>query len=59
MNFYLGEMGPDHDVSNKELKLIVKHWITNEILAKCYECDGLLKKYKNEKKLGYCKDKNW
>ena len=49
VNFHLDEMAPDRLVSNKELKLMLKPWITQEILAKCDKRDELLKKFKNEK----------
>ena len=39
-----------HEVSQKELKLMLKPWITQEVLKKCDQRDELLKKYKNEKK---------
>ena len=51
VNFHLDEMAPGRLVSNKELKLMLKPWITPEILAKCDKRDELLKKYKNEKNL--------
>lgn len=49
VNFHLDEMAPDRLVSNKELKLMLKPWITQEILAKCDKRDELLKKFKSEK----------
>ena len=35
-------MAPDHEVSKKEIKLMLKPWITKEILAKCEKRDDLL-----------------
>ena len=49
VNYHLDEMAPSYEVSKKELKLILKPWITKEILAKCDKRDDLLKSYKNEK----------
>jgi hypothetical protein len=49
VNYHLDEMAPDHEVSKKEIKLMLKPWITKEILAKCEKRDELLKQYKNEK----------
>ena len=49
VNFHLDEMAPDREISNKELKLMLKPWITKEILAKCDMRDDLLKKFKSEK----------
>ena len=49
LNFHLDEMAPDRVVSNKELRLMLKPWITQEILTKCDKRDELLKKFKNEK----------
>ena len=51
VNFHLDEMAPDRILSNKELKLMLKPWITQEILTKCDKRDELLKKFKNEKNL--------
>ena len=49
VNFHLDEMAPDQEVPIKELKLMLKPWITKEILSKCDKRDELLKKFKNEK----------
>ena len=49
VKFHLDEMAPDHEVSKKELKLMLKPWITKQILEKCDKRDALLKKFKNEK----------
>ena len=49
LNYHLDEMAPDHEVTNKELKLILKPWITKEVLKKCDQRDQLLKDYKGEK----------
>ena len=48
-NFHLDEMAPDHEVSHKELKLMLKPWITKDILAKCDKRDDMLKQFKSEK----------
>ena len=49
VKFHLDEMAPDHEISKKELKLMLKPWITKEILDKCDKRDVLLKKFKDEK----------
>ena len=49
VNFHLDEMAPDQEVSKKELKLMLKPWITKDILAKCDKRDELLKQFKSEK----------
>ena len=49
VNFHLDEMAPEHEVPIKELKLMLKPWITKEILDKCDKRDDLLKKFKSEK----------
>ena len=49
INFHLDEMAPDREITKKELKLMLKPWITQEILAKCDRRDKLLKQYKSEK----------
>ena len=46
INFHLDEMAPDHEITKKELKLMSKPWITQEILAKWDRRDQLLKQYK-------------
>ena len=47
LNFHLDEMAPYKKVSRKEFRLMLKPWITNDILRKCNERDGLLKDIKN------------
>ena len=49
INFHLDEMSPSTEVTKKELKLMLKPWITKEILSKCDRRDELLNQYKNEK----------
>ena len=41
VNYHLDEMAPSYEVSKKELKLILKPWITKEILAKCDKRDDI------------------
>ena len=48
LNFYLDEMAPYKKVSRKEFRLMLKPWITNDILRKCNERDSLFKDIKNE-----------
>ena len=48
LNFHLDEMAPYKKVSRKEFRLMLKPWITNDILRKCKERDSLLKDIKNE-----------
>ena len=40
-------MAPYKKVSRKEFRLMLKPWITNDILCKCDERDSLLKDIKN------------
>ena len=49
VDIHLDKMAPDHQVSHKELKLMLKPWITKKILAKCDKHDDLLKQFKSEK----------
>ena len=48
LKFHLDEMAPYKKVSRNELILMLKPWITNDILLKCKERDSLLKKFKTE-----------
>ena len=49
LNYHLDEMAPSHEVTNKELKLMLKPWITKEVLMKCDKRDELLKQFRSEK----------
>ena len=48
LNYHLDEMAPYKKVTRKEFRLMLKPWITNDILSKCNERDSLLKDMKNE-----------
>ena len=48
LTFHLDEMAPYKKVSRKEFRLMLKPWITKDILRKCNERDSLLKDIKNE-----------
>ena len=48
LNFHLDEMGPYKKVSRKEFRLMLKPWISNEILRNFKERDSLLKDMKTE-----------
>ena len=48
VNFYLDEMCPYKKVTLKEYRLMLKPWITSEILNKCKERDKLLKEITKE-----------
>ena len=41
-------MAPYKKVNRKEFRLMLKPWISNDILRKCNERDSLLKDIKNE-----------
>ena len=43
INFYLDEMAPYKKVNQKQLRLMLKPWITKDILKKCSDRDYLLK----------------
>ena len=49
VNFHLDEMSPFKQVTLKEYRLMLKPWITTEILNKCKERDKLLKEITKEK----------
>ena len=49
VNYYLDEMSPYKKVTLKEFRLMLKPWITPEILDKCKERDKLLKYNLTEK----------
>ena len=48
INFYLDEMSPYKKVTLKEYRLMLKPWITTDILNKCKERDKLLKEILKE-----------
>ena len=48
VNFHIDEMVPSRQVTLKQFRLMLKPWITKEILKKCDERDNLLKEIKNE-----------
>ena len=48
VNYHVDEMCPYKNVTLKEYRLMLKPWITPEILNKCKECDKLLKQVLNE-----------
>ena len=43
INFYLDEMAPYKKVTQKQIRLMLKPWITKSILKKCNDRDNLLK----------------
>ena len=43
LDFHLDEMAPYRKVTKKEIQLMMKPWITKEILEKCNRRDSLLK----------------
>ena len=47
-NFYLDEFAPYKKVTKNEYKLMLKPWITNEILHKCKKRDSILKSISKE-----------
>ena len=47
-NFYLDEFAPYKKVTKKEYKLMLKPWITNEILVNCKKRDSILKSISKE-----------
>ena len=47
-NFHLDEMAPYKKVTRKEYKLMLKPWITKEILQKCKMRDSLIKSISKE-----------
>ena len=48
LNFHLDEMAPFEKVTPKQYGLMLRPWITNDILKKCDEKNKLLKMIKNE-----------
>ena len=48
LNFHLDEMAPFEKVTQKQYRLMLKPWITSDILRKCDEKNKLLKSIKNE-----------
>ena len=48
VNFHLDEMAPNKKVTLKEYRLMLKPWITTDILKKCKERDKILKDIANE-----------
>ena len=48
VNFHIDEMVPSKEVTLKQFRLMLKPWITKNILDKCDERDNLLKEIKNE-----------
>ena len=48
IKFYVDEMAPLKKLSIKQIRLVLKPWITNEILQKCKQRDDLLVAIKNE-----------
>ena len=56
VNFYLDEMSPYKKVTLKEFRLMLKPWITTDILNKCKERDKLLKDIMEENDPNKIKD---
>ena len=48
INFHLDEMSPYKKVTLKEFRLMLKPWITSDILKKCKERDKILRDISNE-----------
>ena len=48
LNFHLDEMAPFEKVTKKQYSLMLKPWITHDILKKCDEKNKLLKQIKDE-----------
>ena len=48
LNFHIDEMVPSKVVTLKQFRLMLKPWITKDILRKCNERDSLLMDIKNE-----------
>ena len=48
LNFHIDEMIPSKEVTLKQYRLMLKPWITKDILRKCDERDGLLNDIKSE-----------
>ena len=48
VNYHIDEMVPTKQVTLKQFRLMLKPWITSDILKKCDERDNLLKELKDE-----------
>ena len=48
INFHIDEMVPSKQITLKQFRLMLKPWITKDILRKCDERDKLLKEIKDE-----------
>ena len=48
VNFHLDEMVPTKQVTLKQFRLMLKPWITKDILNKCDERDNMLREIKSE-----------
>ena len=48
LNYHLDEMAPFKQITLKQFRLMLKPWITRDILRKCDERDETLKEIKNE-----------
>ena len=48
LNFHIDEMVPSKEVTLKQFRLMLKPWITKDILRKCDERDSILKDIKSE-----------
>ena len=48
LNYHIDEMAPSKKVTLKQFRLMLKPWITREILRKCDERDNLLKEIKDD-----------
>ena len=48
LNYHIDEMAPSKQVTLKQFRLMLKPWITRDILRKCDERDKLLKEIKDE-----------
>ena len=48
LNFHIDEMAPSKKITLKQFRLMLKPWITRDILKKCDERDSLLKEIKDE-----------
>ena len=48
LNYHIDEMAPSKQITLKQFRLMLKPWITRDILRKCDERDTLLKTIKDE-----------
>ena len=48
LNYHIDEKAPSKKVTLKQFRLMLKPWITKDILRKCDERDSLLKEIKDE-----------